>query len=311
MVIPFTEKYRPRKLQDICLPERIHRLFSEEVNPDQHYLFQGTSGVGKTTLARILGKNTEFYTINAGLESGIDVIRGKILDFVFTTSVKYERKTLLLDEIDRMTKDAQKSLLVILEQCTDTRIIATCNRINRLLPELISRFSKVDFNLSKKEKSEVFDKAVTRMKSICSVNSLELDEAAIRDLLANNLPDFRPVLQAIQKFSTTKMMESLTESNSQFSQAQNIELYQKLLNPGISQGDLYVYLKQQFFGNEAAGFEAMGTEFLDFLLEKGYTTKLFTLAVVVDKYINQSKSSIEEFTTLVAMAAVIRKTMLS
>ena len=71
----FTEKYRPKTLDDLILPERIRTKLSNGVY--QHLLFYSSPGTGKTSTARAVCEqfNLPYDYINASNETSVDVIR--------------------------------------------------------------------------------------------------------------------------------------------------------------------------------------------------------------------------------------------
>ncbi|MDT7890918.1 MAG: AAA family ATPase, partial [Candidatus Nanopusillus sp.] len=115
----WTEKYRPKRLDDIKgQDEIVKRLkaFVENRNMP-HLLFAGPAGVGKTTAALALAR--ELYgdrweqnvlQLNASDDRGIDVIREKVKEFARTKPIgNVPFKIVFLDEADAMTRDAQQA----------------------------------------------------------------------------------------------------------------------------------------------------------------------------------------------------------
>ena len=118
--MPWTEKYRPKKLDEIVGQEeiviRLKKYVSERNMP--HLLFSGPPGVGKTTAAICLARELygdswrrNFLETNASDERGINVVREKIKDFARTRPFgEAEFKIIFLDEADALTPDAQNAL---------------------------------------------------------------------------------------------------------------------------------------------------------------------------------------------------------
>ena len=99
------EKWRPKKLEDIILLPRIKKQFENGIN--QHYIFYGHYGTGKTSLARILigkySKETPFLELNCSMDTSIDILREEIQNFCkftpmfeSTSDIKY----VFLDEFE-------------------------------------------------------------------------------------------------------------------------------------------------------------------------------------------------------------------
>lgn len=99
--ILWTEKYRPQKLDDLIVPNRIMEKFKNGIT--QHMLFTGSPGLGKTSAAWALIKefNNPHLYINASTDTGIDVVRNRITDFCANRSIMDEPgllKIVFLDE---------------------------------------------------------------------------------------------------------------------------------------------------------------------------------------------------------------------
>ena len=108
------EKYRPHKVEDCILPDRIKTIFQQYVNEGNipNLMLTGPAGCGKTTIAKAmceqLGLNHLF--INSSDERGIDMLRTKIKGYASTVSLTGGRKVIILDEADYLTPEAQAAL---------------------------------------------------------------------------------------------------------------------------------------------------------------------------------------------------------
>ena len=116
----FVEKYRPHKIEDCILPERLKSVFQEYVKNENipNLMLTGSAGCGKTTVAKAMceeiGLNHLF--INSSEERGIDVLRTKIKGYASTISLTGGRKVIILDEADYLTPEAQAGLRGAIEE---------------------------------------------------------------------------------------------------------------------------------------------------------------------------------------------------
>jgi DNA polymerase III delta prime subunit len=111
----WVEKYRPRKISDCILPDKLKKTFQEFVDQDNspNMLLSGTAGTGKTTIARALCEELgcDYIIINGSEESGIDVLRTKIKDFASTVSLAGKVKVVILDEADYLNPNSTQPAL--------------------------------------------------------------------------------------------------------------------------------------------------------------------------------------------------------
>ena len=119
----WVEKYRPHKVEDCILPERVKQTFQEFVNQKQipNLLLSGSAGVGKTTIAGIIANSIRqpFFTLSA-ISSGVKEIREVIEEAKLKNGA-----ILFIDEIHRFNKSQQDALLGAVEKGTITLIGAT------------------------------------------------------------------------------------------------------------------------------------------------------------------------------------------
>ncbi|KAI8436865.1 hypothetical protein MSG28_010317 [Choristoneura fumiferana] len=119
--LPWVEKYRPSKLEDLVSHDDIIKTINQFMNENQlpHLLFYGPPGTGKTSTILACAKqmytpqqfNSMVLELNASDDRGIGIVRGQILSFASTRTIfKAGPKLIILDEADAMTNDAQNAL---------------------------------------------------------------------------------------------------------------------------------------------------------------------------------------------------------
>jgi replication factor C small subunit len=200
----FTEKFRPKNLEQMILPDRIRKsVGTGELH--QNYLFYGSPGLGKTSLAKVLANNYPYLYINVSDESSVDVIREKITNWCSTISLLdgAERfKVVVLDEMDGASDQFYKALRATIEKFADTaRFIGTCNYINKVPDPVQSRFTCISFDfLSKEEEKEVMVEFIKRSWAIFKAAGIEIEKDAIVEFVKRNFPDMRSIVNKIQTF---------------------------------------------------------------------------------------------------------------
>ena len=157
--VPWVEKYRPSRFQDIVLDKTNKTILSNilETNYFPNLLFYGPPGTGKTTTIINLvecyqqkyGQKRKGLKIhlNASDDRGIDIIRNQINQFVNTkTLFGHGVKFVILDEIDYMTKNAQQALRYLIHQYPkDIGFCLICNYISRIDTALQNEFMRLRF----------------------------------------------------------------------------------------------------------------------------------------------------------------------
>jgi replication factor C small subunit len=215
-ITPWTEKYRPKKLDDIIGQKEIVsslKFFVKEKNMP-HLLFAGPPGCGKTTATLALAN--ELYKeavgqclleMNASDERGIDVVRGKIKEFARTipiTTVPF--KIIFLDEADSLTADAQSALRRTMEMyATNTRFILGANYSSKIIEPIQSRCSVFRFKpLNDEEIKEMIDR-------IAQKEELEIEKKAYAALIYISEGDMRRLINALQGIAMHS--KKITEEN--------------------------------------------------------------------------------------------------
>jgi DNA polymerase III delta prime subunit len=210
----WVEKWRPRTISDCILPAELKNTFQEFVNQDNipNMLLSGTAGTGKTTIARALCEELgcDYIVINGSEESGIDVLRTKIKDFASTVSLAGKIKVVILDEADYLNPNSTQPALrgFIEEFSKNCRFIFTCNYKNRIIPPLHSRTTVIDFKLNKEDRPVVAAKFFKRLQEILTAENITFDNKVVAELLNKHFPDYRRVLNELQRYSSSGVIDA-------------------------------------------------------------------------------------------------------
>ena len=209
----WVEKYRPKKITDCILPESIKKTFTEFVGQKEipNLLLAGGSGVGKTTVARALCEelHSDYIIINGSEESGIDVLRTKIKQFASTVSLQGGTKVVILDEADYLNpQSTQPALRGFIEEFhKNCRFIFTCNFKNRIIEPLHSRCSVIEFKING-NKNQLAHEFMGRAESILKEEKIGFDDKVIAELIMRHFPDWRRVLNELQRYSVSGVIDS-------------------------------------------------------------------------------------------------------
>lgn len=199
----WVEKYRPKTLVDIILPEETRDHFKSLTEDTPHILFYGPPGTGKSTLAKIVVNSIlkcQYLYINASDENGVDTIRNKVINFAQTRSLDGQKKVVILEEADGLTGDSLRILRNVMEDYeSTTRFILTGNYFNRIIEPIRSRCML--FKLQPDLKS-----TVQRCVEILKAEKITVEDSQKLRLISfieKNHPDLRRIINDLQLFSVT------------------------------------------------------------------------------------------------------------
>ena len=210
----WVEKYRPQTIDDCILPDSLKKTFKEFIASGQlpNFLFCGTAGVGKTTVAKALCNEigAEFLLINGSEESGIDVLRTKIKSFASTVSLTDSKKVVILDEADYLNANSTQPALrgFIEEFSNNCRFIFTCNFKNRIIEPLHSRCSVIEFKIDNKDKQQIAANFFKRAAGILKEQNIEFDPKVVAEVVTKHFPDYRRILNELQRYSVAGKIDA-------------------------------------------------------------------------------------------------------
>ena len=211
----YVEKYRPQNIEDTILPQQYKDQFKEFVKQGEipNLLLSGSAGCGKTTIAKALCNElgADFIVINGSDEGRlIDTLRTKIKNFASTMSLGGGPKVVILDEADYISADSvQPAWRAFIEEfSSNCRCIFTCNYKNRIIPALHSRTTVIDFKITSSEKPKLAQQFMKRVKTILDKEGVTYDDKVIAELIMRFFPDFRRILNELQRYSVSGTIDS-------------------------------------------------------------------------------------------------------
>ena len=261
----WVEKYRPMHIQDCILPESVKKQFLQFIAKGEvpNLLLSGTAGTGKTTIARALCTelNCDYIVINGSDEGRqIDTLRTKIKQFASAVSFEGKTKVVILDEADYMNRDSvQPALRGFIEQFAENcRFIFTCNYSNRLIDPLHSRTTVIDFKLAPSARPVLASKFLKRMEFILTNEGVEYNQRVLAELLNKHFPDYRRVINELQRYSVGGNIDEGILSNFQ-------EVNAKALIEGLREKD-WRKMRQWVANNVDTDPQAIFRQIYDILL---------------------------------------------
>lgn len=225
-------KYNPYFISDMILPIRMKSTLQKAVTTQKlkHYgLFSTQGGLGKSALCHAIIREIggEAMWINASIDRGIDVMRGKIGKFASSSSFDDNVKIVVMDEFDNFSKDGQAAFRGFIDEFgSNCCFIFTGNHQEKIIEPLLTRLEVYDFANFKKK--EMVKPIFNRLEFILKNEKIEYIQKDIITIMNSFYPSIREMIGAIDQFSISGKLE-FTESDLD---TQNVyEDILKLLSP--------------------------------------------------------------------------------
>ena len=203
-------KYRPSNFSEVVGQEHILRALENSIKHNklhQAYIFSGTRGVGKTTIARVFakclncqngempqlvpcdqcsacleikaGRHIEFLEVDAASRTGVDDMR-ELLESVQYKPANARFKIYLIDEVHMLSKSSFNALLKTLEEPPPHVIfLMATTEVEKVPKTVLSRC--LQLNLKVIPETKIYD----HLESLLKLESIKYDEESVR-LIANS-----------------------------------------------------------------------------------------------------------------------------
>lgn len=218
-------KYRPQTFAEVLNQKYIIKTLKNQIvrgEAAHAYLFTGSRGVGKTSVARIFAKAVncqqpkegepcgqcqicqqvaqgnflDLVEIDAASYTGVDNVRDIIEHVRFAPSLgKY--KIIIIDEVHMLSKPAFNALLKTLEEPPRHAIfILATTEIGKVLPTIISRTQRFDFKALSEADLEI------QIKKVLAEETMELPAEVVALIAQNAEGSVRDALSLLGKVLT-------------------------------------------------------------------------------------------------------------
>lgn len=195
----WNQTYRPKTLDGYIFNNPEHARIIEQIKrtgnlPD--LMLTGIRGTGKTTLAGALLNELkipkeDILRVNCS-DQKIDYIRGTVIPFA-QSMPDGDIRIVRLEEFDYLSKDAQALMRAFMEDShSNCRYIATCNYPAKILPELRSRFTELDFG--NPDYADVADLAFHILDS----EKVQYNTDDVCSIIEAHYPDIRSIINYLE-----------------------------------------------------------------------------------------------------------------
>lgn len=205
-------KYRPHTFKEVLGQEHIVKVLEGAIrngHVSHAYLFCGTRGTGKTTVARIFAKEigcspNDLYEIDAASNRGIEDIR-ELRESVKTFPFQGKYKVYIIDEAHMLTREAFNALLKTLEEPPPHAVfILATTEVHKFLPTILSRCQVFTF---KKPAQEILKNLVLE---VAKKEGRVLDPASAELVALLGDGSFRDTLVTLQKILSSSESKKIS-----------------------------------------------------------------------------------------------------
>ena len=226
------EKVRPTKLDDVYGQDeaiKVLKGYAAKGWPQQVFMFTGPSGTGKSTLAKIVAKMVKSHkddtrVINISDLRGIDNVR-RLTEQMRLMAGHGKTRSLILDECQGMTKDAQSALLMPLEDTPEDVYIMLCTTDPQKLSVAIRNRCKI---ITTKPLSD--ELAMKLLKAVAFKEGISCDQDALDKIVELGEGSSRQLLVMLEAIAGVPKKEQLDTVVKLESEATTKQLCQALFN---------------------------------------------------------------------------------
>ena len=226
-------KFRPSEFEDVKGQDHIVKTLRNQINAGRighAYLFCGTRGTGKTTIAKILAKavncehpvdgspcnecsicksinnqtSMNVIEIDAASNNGVDNIR-EIVEEVQYSPTEGKYKVYIIDEVHMLSTGAFNALLKTLEEPPSYVIfILATTEAHKIPITILSRCQRYDF------RRITIDTIATRLQELLDKEQVQAEEKAVRYVAKAGDGSMRDALSLLDRCIAFYLGETLT-----------------------------------------------------------------------------------------------------
>ena len=278
----WTEKYRPKTIADCILPVDLKNTFQQFVDQQNipNLILSGSAGVGKTTVAKAMLEQLgcDYIVINGSMNGNIDTLRNEIQNFASSVSLTGGRKYVILDEADYLNANStQPALRNFMEEFSrNCGFILTCNFRNRIIEPLHSRCSIIDFKIGKSDMPKLAKQFFKRVIGILEFENVKHEPAVVAEVINNHFPDWRRVLNELQRYSATGAIDENILNNVKEVQIDTLVSFVKSKN--------FTELRKWVHNNLDIDQNTLFTKFYEISVDVMPTQSVAQLVLILAKY---------------------------
>jgi DNA polymerase III gamma/tau subunit len=202
------KKYRPTKLEEVVGQKSVVNTLKtkSKVNEIPHaMIFHGPSGVGKTTLARIVASlldAPDVLEVDGASYTGVDDMRDIANYLKYPSLQGNKRKFLILDEAHMLSKNAWNSWLKMIEEPPEHVYFAFCTtEYSRVLDTIKTRCTS--FKLNPIKDAEVKQ----TIKTIVQKENIKIEERFIDKVVTESRGSLRQAIVYLEQIKDAPVEE--------------------------------------------------------------------------------------------------------
>ncbi len=306
----FIIKYQIKNFDDLKLPKRIKTIIESDKNKIFRFLFYGSAGLGKTTLAKILSKNHEVLYLSGSNDFSVNTLRQKVYPFCNGFSTTGKPKIVVIDECERIQTKTQDAFKIILDSSIKTtKFIFITNNVTKIIEPVKSRLTAINFNYTGAELTEQQGYYMQYIVDICRKEGIKFDKEGMMEFFKRNFPDFRKSLTLLETFKNTDKsisVQTLIESQ-EIVGKQNQEIYDLIENPKNYDAKSVYSIVGKYRNNEEEVLQSLCEPFFAYLNNKNKFEKTLSVALIMNKYTSEYNLTINKFALLLSCIQELRK----
>lgn len=231
--------YRPQTFADVIGQDQVVKALSAQIKAGKvghAYLFSGSRGLGKTSIARIFARELkinerDIVELDAASNNRVDQIR-ELNESVFTLPFSSERKVYILDEVHMLSTGAWNAFLKTLEEPPAHVIFILATTELEKVPETVRSRCQV-FTFKKPSRADLSELVLT----VASKEGYTVEPAAADLIALLGDGSYRDALSVLEKALATSADKKLTRAEAEKATGAPRHALVHTLSEALAKGD--------------------------------------------------------------------------